>query len=121
SLTWYNGTLRPPADVLKRAETSKVSDQGSIYIGTDGVMYSPYIAFPVLVPAAAFKGAQLPREHGEDHYRQFVEACRGNGTTSTPFSYSGPLTESVLLGCLSTRFPKTTLQWDAAKLKVTNE
>ena len=37
------------------------------------------------------------------------------------FAYAGPLTEMVLLGCLATRFPKTTLQWDAAKLKVTNE
>ena len=36
---------------------------------------------------------------------QFVEACRGNGKTSAPFDYSGPLTESVLLGCLATRFP----------------
>jgi hypothetical protein len=27
----------------------------------------------------------------------------------------------VLLGCLSTRFPKTKLEWDVAKLKVTNE
>jgi hypothetical protein len=26
----------------------------------------------------------------------------------------------VLLGCLATRFQKTTLEWDAAKLKVTN-
>jgi predicted dehydrogenase len=32
SLTWYNGKLRPPEDVLKKAETAKVSDQGSIYI-----------------------------------------------------------------------------------------
>jgi hypothetical protein len=64
--------------------------------------------------------AKLPVQHGEDHYRQFVEACRGNGKTSTPFSYSGPLTESVLLGCLATRFPKTTLEWDPANLKVSN-
>jgi predicted dehydrogenase len=121
SLTWYNGTPRPPAEVLQRAETSKVSDQGSIYIGTEGVMYSPYIAPPVLLPAEKFKGAKLPRVGGEDHYLQFVDACRGHGTTSTPFSYAGPLTESVLLGCLATRFPKTTLQWDASKLTVTNE
>ena len=33
----------------------------------------------------------------------------------------GPLTESVLLGCLATRFLKTTLEWDAASMKVTNE
>jgi hypothetical protein len=51
---------------------------------------------------------------------QFVEACRGNGRTSTSFDYSGPLTESVLLGCLATRYPKTTLEWDATKLQVTN-
>ena len=26
----------------------------------------------------------------------------------------------MLLGCLATRFPRTTLEWDAASLKVTN-
>jgi hypothetical protein len=62
----------------------------------------------------------MPRPGAENHYLQFVEACRGNGKTSAPFSYSGPLTESVLLGCLATRFPKATLEWDAAALKVTN-
>jgi len=50
-----------------------------------------------------------------------VEACRGNGQTTTPFSYSGPLTETVLLGCLATRFPKTTLEWDTQALQVTNK
>jgi hypothetical protein len=62
----------------------------------------------------------MPKPGAEDHYRQFVEACRGNGTTSTPFSYSGPLTESVLLGCLSTRFPQRTLQWNADQLRFPN-
>jgi hypothetical protein len=45
---------------------------------------------------------------------------RGNGQTSAPFGYSGPLTEMVLLGCLATRFPRTDLTWDAKALKVTN-
>ena len=65
-------------------------------------------------------GCCLVRETRPRHYLQFVEACRGNGQTSAPFDYAGPLTESVLLGCLATRFPKTTLGWDAAKLSVTN-
>jgi hypothetical protein len=62
----------------------------------------------------------MPSPGAENHYLQFVEACRGNGRTSTSFEYSGPLTESVLLGCLATRFPKTTLEWNAEKLQVTN-
>jgi hypothetical protein len=84
------------------------------------VLYSPYIAAPVLLPAEKFAGYKIPKQSAQDHYRQFVEAVRGNDKTSTPFSYAGLLTESVLLGCLSTRFPKTTLEWDAAKMTVTN-
>jgi predicted dehydrogenase len=120
TLVWYDGDKRPPAEVKARIAPRSFNDQGSIYIGTDGVLYSPYIATPVLLPAERFKDYKLPRQGGENHYLQFVEACRGNGKTSTPFDYSGPLTESVLLGCLATRFPKTTLEWDAANLQVTN-
>ena len=121
SLTWYNGQARPGAETVKLIGGRNLHDQGTIYIGTDGVMYSPYIGDPVLFPVEKFKDAKLPREGGNNHYIQFVDACRGVGTTSAPFEYSGPLTESVLLGCLSTRFAKTTLEWDAAKMKVTNE
>jgi hypothetical protein len=55
-----------------------------------------------------------------NHWHQFVEAVRGNGQTSSNFDYAGPLTESILLGGIASRFPKTTLEWDAAKLRFTN-
>ena len=58
---------------------------------------------------------------GPEHHAEFASACQGKGKTSAPFAYSGPLTETVLLGCLSTRFPETTLDWDAVNLKFTNE
>ena len=67
---------------------------------------------PILLPAEKFADYKMPEVKGDDHYLQFVEAVRGNGKTSAPFSYSGPLTEMVLLGCLATRFPKTDLKWD---------
>ncbi len=120
-LHWYNGHDRPPGEVRTLLGGRKLNDQGSIYLGTEGVLYSPYIAAPVLLPAEKFKDYKLPPLSGNDHYAQFVEACRGNDKTSAPFAYSGPLTEMVLLGCLATRFPEKALQWDAAKLTVTNE
>ncbi len=120
SLHWYDGDKRPPAEVKALIGERALSDQGSIYIGEKGVLYSPYIDAPVLLPAEKFVDYKRPNPSGDDHYLQFVEACRGNGKTSTPFSYAGPLTESVLLGTLSTRFPMTTLQWNAADMKVTN-
>jgi predicted dehydrogenase len=120
TLSWYDGGKRPPESIKSLIGGRALSDQGSIYIGTEGVLYSPYIDVPVLLPETHFKEYKLPNPGGTDHYLQFVEACRGNGKTSTPFDYSGPLTESVLLGCLATRFPKTTLEWHAADMKVTN-
>ncbi len=120
SLTWYNGKNRPPADVVKLIGDRKLHDQGSIYVGTDGVLYSPYIADPVLLPDEKFKDFRKPTPGGTDHYLQYVEAVRGNGKTSAPFEFAGPLTEMVLLGCLATRFPKQTLEWDTDKMQVTN-
>jgi predicted dehydrogenase len=119
ALTWYNGDARPPADVQKLVGR-KLNDQGSIYIGEKGVLYSPYIANPVLLPAEQYADFKMPEVKGDNHYLQYVEAVRGNGKTSTPFSYSGPLTEMVLLGCLATRFEKTDLKWDTKGLKFTN-
>ena len=52
---------------------------------------------------------------------QFVETIRGNAKTSANFDYAGALTETVLLGGVATRFPKETLEWNAKKLKFTNE
>jgi predicted dehydrogenase len=120
TLYWYDGNRRPPAKVLALIGNRKPPEQGSIYIGSDGVLFSPYIAAPVLLPEERFRDYKIPRQAGQNHYLQFVEACRGNGQTSTPFDYSGLLTESVLLGCLATRFQKQLLMWDAAKLRVTN-
>ncbi|WP_201750119.1 Gfo/Idh/MocA family protein [Tautonia marina] len=120
TLTWYDGDRRPPEDVARLIGDRPLSDQGSLYIGTKGVLYSPYIAPPVLLPAEDFADYERPEPAGDNHYLQFVEACRGNGSTSTPFSYAGPLTEMVLLGCLATRFPATSLAWDAEEMRVTN-
>ncbi len=120
TLTWYDGDRRPPKEVTSLIGDRPLSDQGSLYIGTEGVLYSPYIAPPVLLPADKFADYKGPQPEGDNHYLQFVEACRGNGQTSAPFSYAGPLTEMVLLGCLATRFPEKPLAWNADSLQVTN-
>src|SRR5262249_37884220 len=137
AVTWYNGNRRPPAAVQelvpapaegqarggRRAGRApdRLQEQGSIYVGTQGVLDSPDMAPTVGIPREKFRDYPVPSAGAEDHYLQFVEACRGHGQTSTPFAYSGPLSEMVLLGCLATRFPQATLEWDAAALRVTND
>jgi hypothetical protein len=120
-VTWYDGDQRPSAEVQTLLEGDKLPDQGSVFIGTKGVMLLPHVAKPQLYPDATFKDFVPPKLPNINHWKSFTEACRGNGTTSANFDYSGPLTEAVLLGGVATRFPKTTLEWDGPGLKFTNE
>jgi hypothetical protein len=53
-------------------------------------------------------------------YKEWTEACKGNGKTGSSFpDHSGPLTEMVLLGNLAVR-TGVPLEWDAAAGRVTN-
>jgi predicted dehydrogenase len=114
---WYDGASKPPAEVVALLEGDEFPSAGSILIGTDGVMALPHVGWATLYPDAKFQAFKRPEVGEVDHYAQFVAACRGEGKTTANFAYAGPLTEAVLLGCVATRFPKTTLEWDAAKMK----
>jgi predicted dehydrogenase len=120
AVTWYDGDMRPPADVIAQLGTTKLPDQGSIFLGTLGVMVLPHIGKPILLPEEQYKDFPRPKLDPVNHWHSFVEAVRGNGKTSAHFGYAGPLTETVLLGGVASRFPQTTLEWNAKKLKFTN-
>jgi predicted dehydrogenase len=120
NVTWYDGDQRPPQDVLAVLGDRKAPGQGSIFFGTEGVMLLPHIGMPVLLGADKFKDFPLPKVEGANHYHQFVNTVLGKASTSAGFDYAGPLTEAVLLGPVATRFPQTTLEWNARKLKFSN-
>lgn len=121
AVTWYDGDARPSAEVEALLEGTKLPGTGSIFIGSKGVMLLPHFSFAKFFPQLQFKDYKLPEMTRIDHYHEFVEAALGKGQTSTAFSYSGPLSETVLLGSLATRMPQTTLEWDSSKLRFKNE
>jgi hypothetical protein len=119
-VTWYDGTQRPPREVQALLGDEKLPGQGSIFVGTGGVLLLPHISKPRLLPQEKFAGFKMPAVEGGNHYTLFLEAVRGNGKTTAGFDYSGPLTETVLLGGVASRFPQTTLQWDSTALRFRN-
>ncbi len=119
-VTWYDGSKRPPAEILALLEGTPVPDQGSILIGTEGILVIPHVARPVLLPAKKFADFKFPDVGSANHWHEFVNAVEGKGKTSAGFDYSGPLTESILLGSVATRFPNTLLDWDAKGLRFPN-
>jgi predicted dehydrogenase len=119
-VTWYDGDAKPPQEVQALLGERKLPEQGSIFIGTKGVMLLEHVGKPILLPEKDFTDFAMPQIESVSHYHEFVDAVMGKGKTSTGFEYSGPLTETVLLGPLATRFPNTTLEWDTKKLKFDN-
>lgn len=120
-VTWYDGEgTTPPRELLPLPADFKLPTAGSVLIGEAGVLVIPHVAMPKLFPEEKFADYKMPELPKRDHYISFADACRGEDKTTSLFSYSGPLTEAVLLGTVAIRFPEETLKWDAANLRVVN-
>jgi predicted dehydrogenase len=116
-VTWYDGASRPPADVRALLEGDELPESGSIFVGTQGTMVLPHVARALLYPDTKFKRLKFPEVTSLDHWGRYVQACLDSVPTTAGFSYAGPLTETVLLGTVATRFPQTTLKWNAPALR----
>jgi predicted dehydrogenase len=125
-VTWYDGDQRAPKEVQQMAivagdeKKGKLPDQGSIFLGTEGIMVLPHIATPRLI-GEKFKDSSFEKVPGDNHWHQFIDAVLGNRKNGDAnFDYSGPMTEAVLLGSVASRFPNELLEWDGPALKFTN-
>jgi predicted dehydrogenase len=120
-LTWYDGRNHKP----KRAAVGvprdyKLPGSGSAVVGESGTMVIPHWDTPRLFPEEKFRDFEMPKLEDLNHYTSWVDACLGDGKTTSHFGYAGRLTAAVLLGVVSVGFPGERLQWDAAGGKFTN-
>ena len=103
-------------------QEAELPGNGSMFIGEKGFVFVPHGGEPQVFPADDFRDASdriaggLERVPGRNHFHQFVDACLGTDTTTTPFSYAGNLTETVLLGNIANRFPGERLAWNVTDL-----
>ena len=95
--------------------------EGLMFVGSKGQLISDY-GRHVLLPEKDFEGFVKPQPFIQDsigHHREWIEAIKTGGTTTCRFDYSGPLTETALLGNVAYRVGKK-LEWDFASMKATN-
>ncbi|MSR32226.1 MAG: Gfo/Idh/MocA family oxidoreductase [Gemmataceae bacterium] len=122
-LTWYDGGLMPPAP-REMPRGQKLPDNGVLYVGSKGVLYhSSHGGMPRILPESLQEEARkIPKtmERSPGHYEEWVQGCKSGKKPAAGFDYSGPMTETMLLGVLALRFPGTRLEWDSEALKVTN-
>ncbi|MEQ9408706.1 MAG: Gfo/Idh/MocA family oxidoreductase [Fuerstiella sp.] len=116
---WYHGRGTPePVAALGGPDWSA----GVLFVGDDGMLAADYNK-RVLLPEDRFADftppdATIPDAVG-NHRQEWIEACRGNGTTLADFDYAAPLTETILLGNLAFRVGKK-INWDAERMQASN-
>ncbi len=122
-LTWYDGGLKPPKPA-ELGEDEELPSGGVLYIGDAGVLlHETYGQRPRLFPAELIEEAQtveqtFPRIE-VSHEMNWVQACKGEGEATCPFSYAAPLTETMLLGVVALK-AGTKIRWDGEAGRVTN-
>ena len=128
-LTWYDGGMMPERpEELEPGRVMGNDDSGVIFIGDKGkLMCGTYGDSPRIIPETKMQEYNRPPKtirrvaNGTDgHEQNWVEACKGGEPACSNFDYSGPLTETVVMGNLAVRFPGQKLEWDGENMKVLN-
>jgi predicted dehydrogenase len=135
TIHWYDGGILPAR--LKELDAEAVNgvyskdlpdwdtENGVIFVGDKGKLLSRgegtrYLRFIPNSRLKDFKAPKpyLPRSIG--HHKEWIEACKGNGTTQSNFGFAGPLTEACQLGNICIRMGGAEIKWDSENLKITN-
>ncbi len=118
TLTWYDGDKRPPLLKEKNLPDWK---QGVLFVGSDGMLVADY-GRRELYPKQKFADIESPPQtipNSPGHKTEWLAACKGGVPALCNLDYTGPLTETVLLGSTAYRAGQK-LEWDALNLKAVN-
>ena len=127
-LFWYDGGLMPPRPPFLPDEVvlPRGDGGGGVFIGEKGIItYSTYGNDPKVYPeslqaTAAAVPVTMPRI-ALSHEMNWVEACKGKATASSPIEYAAALTEVMLLGIVALRAGQgRKILYDGANMRVTN-
>jgi predicted dehydrogenase len=119
-LHWYH-TSKPPKAVLDRIRPLKgYKPRGinTMFVGSKGVLLCGFSKRELLVDGRIVKPPATKKTVPDSpgFHKEWFIACKGGGKATCHFDYSGPLTETVLLGNLAYRAGGG-FDWDAATLK----
>jgi hypothetical protein len=129
-MTWWDGGLMPPRPPgLEPGRRMGDLDGGILLIGEEGsIVAGCYGESPRIVPEAKMRKYKRPKrtieripEGADGHEQDWIRACKTGKPASSSFDYSGPLTETVLMGNLAVRYPNHELFWNGAAMEVTND
>lgn len=125
--TWSDGGLMPPLPKDLEDGIALNPEAGTLVFGSKAtVLCSFYYDSVRIIPevrrremASQLPARTIPRVEGGP-FAEWLRAIKSTGPRpGSSFEYSGPFTETVLLGNVATR-AKRRIEWDSGALKITN-
>jgi len=127
TLTWWDGGLMPPRPPeLEQGRMVGDDGGGCFFRGDKGLlMCGTYGENPRLVPESRMQDFQRPAKtivRSPGIRLEWFEAIKKGTKSTTDFSYSGPLTETMLLANVAVRLKDKNMKllWDGEKMEFTN-
>ena len=129
NLFWYDGYKKPAQEIMPQvvATLGQVPTTGCLIVGDKGMLVNTddygEVSYLGLTGETKMKSLDkheacqsvpvtLPRAKNQSQHLEFLNACRGEGKTTSCTSHSVPLVESMLVGCMAQRIPGK-INWDA--------
>lgn len=138
-LFWYDGKLKPklpegvPEDLNLLSEATStmfIGDQGIIVMkgdsGSNVLVQNGEIVkdfkrpAPIIPRLPDIRNDQGRQEADRMHKLDWIRSCKTGSVSGTNFDHAGPLTEWVVMGNISLKFPHQKLLWDGPNMRFTN-
>lgn len=119
-MEWFDGEFYPPKEIRALYSVEDYPTESAMLVGTEGSMLIVNGSVPFLLPEDKFRSLPRPKFANRNHYHHFADACLGGEMCESHFAQTGPMTEAILLGTVAVRVPGQQLDWDPARLKITN-
>ena len=114
-LHWLHAKNGP--DILREKGLS-AKGMNNLFIGTEGMLLCGFDK-RMLLPEDKFADYKTPEQtisRSPGFHQEFINACKGGETATCHFGYSGPLSETVLLGNAAYR-GEGGFDWNAKELR----
>ncbi len=115
-LFWYDGGKKPPQELAPGVD---LGGNGCLIVCQNATLFMPG---EYGQGARIVGGGQMPAvvvEESPGHFTEFADAILGKGRTKSAIpDYSGPLTETVLLGNLAVWANGPRVEWDSKRMRV---
>jgi predicted dehydrogenase len=126
-MTWWDGGLTPPRPA-ELEDGRMMGDEGGgvLFRGDKGLlMCSVYGENPRLIPESRMQEYKRPEKtipRSPGIREEWIEAIKKGTKSTTDFSYSGPLTEVMLLANVAVRLKDKNMKllWNGEKMEFTN-